>query len=125
MLGSIFSTSCLTDVPKVNCLILMPRSQDMHIIGTIIVTVSFLSAHALPMENIGSYQNPAPRLQFLWLPLDVNCICSRFQACFFPNEEEFLVLVLEVRVGNQSVRRRRRGRGPTNCPFLLNLLLSV
>jgi hypothetical protein len=32
--GLFFSTSCLTDVPKVNCLLLRPRRKDMHI-GTV------------------------------------------------------------------------------------------
>ena len=48
----------------------------------------FLRAHALAMESIRAYPNPAPRLQFLWLPLDVNSLSSRFQVCFFPNERE-------------------------------------
>uniref|UniRef100_A0A8C7WH85 Spectrin beta chain n=1 Tax=Oncorhynchus mykiss TaxID=8022 RepID=A0A8C7WH85_ONCMY len=74
---------------------------------------------------IWAYPNSAPRLQLLWLPLDVNSLCSRFQACFFPNKEEVRVLVLGLRVGNQSVRVRRRGRASANIVFLLNILLSV
>ena len=34
-LGSIFLNFRLTDVPKVNCLLLRPWSQDLYIIGTI------------------------------------------------------------------------------------------
>ena len=82
-------------------------------------------AHALSMESYGSYAIPAPRLQFLWLPLDVNSLCSRFQACFLPNKEEFRVLVLGVTVGNQSEGARGRGRALAYFTFLLNILLSV
>jgi hypothetical protein len=51
----------------------------------------FLRAQILTMESYGSYAIPAPRLQFLWLPLDVNSLCSRFQASFFPNDETRLL----------------------------------
>jgi hypothetical protein len=48
-----------------------------------------LRAHDLSLESYGSCAIPAPRLQFPWLPPDVNSLSSRFQACFFPNEESF------------------------------------
>ena len=61
-------------------------------------------SNALPLERVGTMLNPAPRLQFPWLPLDVNSLCSRFQVCFFPNKEEFGVAASGVISGNQSVR---------------------
>ena len=84
-----------------------------------------LRSHALPLQRIGTMVNPAPSLQFLWLPLDVISLCSRFQACFFQNQEEFGVLEPGITVRNQSVGARRRGRALANFTFLLNILLSV
>ena len=41
----------------------------------------FMIDHALPMARIRAYSILPPRMQFLWLPLGVSSLCSRFQVC--------------------------------------------
>jgi hypothetical protein len=46
---------------------------------------------SIPMQVYGSIYKIPPRMQFLWLPLDVNSLYTWFQACFLKNERVTIV----------------------------------